>query len=302
MTTTVVKMQVPQPRRIAASIEVAPRQAIESADLPGLFPKGTDVYVTDIGTDTNQTLVNAAKRLRSMGYEPVPHFASRRLTTRPALEERIKMMSEEAGVKNVLVIGGGLERQAGEFSSTMEVLETGFFDQYGITKIGIAGHPEGSPEFSEEVALQALRLKKSFAERSDAQLRIVTQFGFDADKFIGWADGLKEQGIDLPVHLGVAGPAKITTLIKYAAMCGVGNSISFLKKNALSLTTLATSHSPETMVGPIEKHVLSSTTTPVRQIHVFAFGGLKKTSEWLEDRGSWDIKTSLYPSTTKAQN
>lgn len=302
MTTTVVKMQVPQPRRIAASIEVAPRQAIESADLPGLFPKGTDVYVTDIGTDTNQTLVNAARRLRSMGYEPVPHFASRRLTTRPALEERIKMMSEEAGVKNVLVIGGGLERQAGEFSSTMEVLETGFFDQYGITKIGIAGHPEGSPEFSEEVALQALRLKKSFAERSDAQLRIVTQFGFDADKFIGWADGLKEQGIDLPVHLGVAGPAKITTLIKYAAMCGVGNSISFLKKNALSLTTLATSHSPETMVGPIEKHVLSSTTTPVRQIHVFAFGGLKKTSEWLEDRGSWDIKTSLYPSTTKAQN
>lgn len=302
MTTTVVKMQVPQPRRIAASIEVAPRQAIESADLPGLFPKGTDVYVTDIGTDTNQTLVNAARRLRSMGYEPVPHFASRRLTTRSALEERIKMMSEEAGVKNVLVIGGGLERQAGEFSSTMEVLETGFFDQYGITKIGIAGHPEGSPEFSEEVALQALRLKKSFAERSDAQLRIVTQFGFDADKFIGWADGLKEQGIDLPVHLGVAGPAKITTLIKYAAMCGVGNSISFLKKNALSLTTLATSHSPETMVGPIERHVLSSTTTPVRQIHVFAFGGLKKTSEWLEDRGSWDIKTSLYPSTTKAQN
>lgn len=300
--TTVVEMQSPRPGRIAASIEVAPRQAIESADLPGLFPPGTDVYVTDIGTDSNQTLVDAAKRLRSIGYEPVPHFASRRLTTHGALEERIRLMSEEAGVKNVLVIGGGLERQAGEFSSTMEVLETGFFDKYGIDRIGVAGHPEGSPEFSEEVALQALRLKKSFAERSDAQLRIVTQFGFDAKKFINWADGLKEHGIDLPVHLGVAGPAKITTLIKYAAMCGVGNSISFLKKNALSLTTLATSHSPETMVGPIEAHVLNSKSTPIRQIHVFAFGGLKKASEWLEDRGSWDIKTSLYLSTTNAQN
>lgn len=300
--TTVVEMQSPRPAKIAASIEVAPRQAIESSDLPGLFPQGTDVYVTDIGTDTNRTLVDAAKRLRAIGYEPVPHFASRRLTTRGALEERVKMMSEEAGVKNVLVIGGGLERQAGEFSSTMEVLETGFFDTYGIDRIGIAGHPEGSPEFSEEVALQALRLKKNFAERSDAQLRIVTQFGFDAKAFIGWADGLKEHGIDLPVHLGVAGPAKITTLIKFAAMCGVGNSISFLKKNALSLTTLATSHSPETMVGPIEAHVMNSKSTPIRQIHVFAFGGLKKASEWLEDRGSWDIKTSLYPSTTNVQN
>jgi methylenetetrahydrofolate reductase (NADPH) len=290
------------PSKIAASIEVAPRQAIESADLPGLFPRGTSVYITDIGAESNKTLVDASKRLRSLGYEPVPHFASRRLTTRALLEERVKMMSEEAGVENVLIIGGGLERQAGEFSSTMEVLETGYFDKYGVSRIGIAGHPEGSPDFSEEVALQALRLKKSFAERSDAQLRIVTQFGFDANKFIVWADGLKEHGIDLPVHLGVAGPAKITTLIKYAAMCGVGNSISFLKKNALSLTTLATSHSPETVVGPIEDHVLSENPTPIRQIHVFAFGGLKKASEWLVDRGSWDIKTSLYHSMKSAQN
>lgn len=299
---TVVEMNKQGPTRIAASIEVAPRQAIESADLDGLFPRGTHVYVTDIGTDSNDTLVAAATRIRRLGYEPVPHFASRRLTSRAVLEDRVKRMNEEAGVTNVLVIGGGLERQAGDFSSTMEVLETGFFDKYGIEKIGVAGHPEGSPDFSEEVALQALRLKKAFAQRTGAQLRIVTQFGFDAAKFITWADGLKQHGIDLPVHLGVAGPAKITTLIKFAAMCGVGNSISFLKKNALSLTTLATSHSPETVVGPIEDHVLNNATTPIRQIHVFAFGGLKKTSEWLEQRGSWDIKTSLYPSMNSANN
>lgn len=299
--TTVVEMKPARPDKIAASIEVAPRQAVESADLPGLFPKGTHVYVTDVGTDSTDTLVAAARRLRELGFEPVPHFASRRLTTRPALEERVRRMSEEAGVDNILVIGGGLERQAGDFSSTMEVLETGYFDKYGISSIGVAGHPEGSPDFSDEVAMAALRLKKSFAERSDAKLRIVTQFGFDAQKFISWADGLKEHGIDLPVHLGVAGPAKITTLLKFAAMCGVGNSVSFLKKNALSLTTLATSHSPENVVGPIEEHVLNGAATLIRQIHVFAFGGLKKTSEWLEDRGTWDIKTSLYPSTSTAQ-
>ena len=96
------------------------------------------------------------------------------------------------------------------------------------------------------------------------------------------------------MHLGVAGPAKITTLIKYAAMCGVGNSISFLKKNALSLTALATSHSPEGVVGPIEQHVLANPASVIKQIHIFPFGGLKKSSEWLVDRGSWNLNTAHY--------
>ncbi|KXF76901.1 methylenetetrahydrofolate reductase [Paramesorhizobium deserti] len=277
---------------IGASIELAPKQAIESQDLPGLFPAGSRVYITDIGTDTVDTLTAAARRVSDLGYKPVPHFACRRLTTKEALETRIRRAAEEAGVTDVLVIGGGLERPAGEFNSTMQVLETGFFDRYGITEMGVAGHPEGSPDFSEAVAVEALRLKKNFGERTGARLRIVTQFGFDAEHFIAWAEGLREAGIDLPVHLGVAGPAKITTLIKYAAMCGVGNSITFLKKNALALTALATTHSPEGVVGPIERHMLDNPTSNIKQIHVFPFGGIKKASEWLVERGTWDLNTS----------
>ncbi|PRD45383.1 5,10-methylenetetrahydrofolate reductase [Phyllobacterium phragmitis] len=272
---------------IGASIELAPKQVIESQDLPGLFPTGSRVYITDIGTDTVDTLTAAAKRVSDLGYKPVPHFACRRLTTRTALETRIRRSAQEAGVTDVLVIGGGLDRPAGDFNSTMQVLETGFFDRYGITEMGVAGHPEGSPEFSEAVAMEALRLKKNFGERTGAKLRVVTQFGFDAERFIAWAEGLREAGVDLPVHLGVAGPAKITTLIKYAAMCGVGNSITFLKKNAFALTALATTHSPEGVVGPIERHVLDNPPSNIKQVHVFPFGGIKKASEWLVERGSW---------------
>lgn len=287
--------------KIPSSIEVSPKQAVESEDLPGLFPAGTRVYITDVGTDTAETLTAGAKRVTDLGYTAVPHFASRRLTTKSALENRIKMMASEAGVKDVLVIGGGLEKEAGEFSSTMEVLETGFFDKYGITHMGVAGHPEGSPDFSDEVALQALRLKKAFSERSDINLRIVTQFGFDAPKFINWADGIKASGVDLPIHLGVAGPAKITTLLKFAAMCGVGNSLSFLKKRAGAILTMAAGFDPDEIVSPIEKHwQTAGTTSPIAQIHVFPFGGIKKSSEWLVNRGTWDIKTSLYADATSA--
>ncbi len=288
--------------KIAASIEVSPKQAIEFADLPGLFPSGTRVYITDVGTDSAETLTKGAKRVRDLGYCPVPHFASRRLTSAQVLKDRVSMLTNEAGVTDVLIIGGGLDRPAGPFTSTMEVLETAEFDRQGITDIGVAGHPESSPDYSEEVAYEALRLKKNFAIRTDARMRIVTQFGFDAEKFIGWADGLKDAGIDMPVHLGVAGPAKITTLVKYAAMCGVGNSISFLKKRGSALATLATGFSPESVVGPIESHVQSkiqaAEQTAIRQIHVFPFGGVKKSAEWLAERGTWDvyndIKNSLY--------
>jgi methylenetetrahydrofolate reductase (NADPH) len=275
-----------RPRHVAASIEMTPRQAIDSADLPGLFPAGARVYLADLG-GPDRTQVMAARRLRQLGYEPVPHLAARRLTTVGALEQHVAALAGEAGVADMLVVGGGAARPAGAFASSLSVLETGLLDRYAITEVGVAGHPEGSPDFPENIAIEALRQKQAFAERTGARVRIVTQFGFDPDRAIAWAAALGEHGIDLPVHLGVAGPAKLTTLLKYAAMCGVGNSIGFLKKRALSLGALASNQSPETVVGPIEAHWRANPGSPIEQIHVFPFGGIEKAAEWLVARGSW---------------
>lgn len=276
--------------RISASIEVSPKQVLDTVNLVGIAPPFTRIYITDVGTETTDTLVSAAKKVTDAGYRAVPHFAARRLTTKVALEARIKKMAQEAGVKDSLIIGGGLEKPNGVFTSTNDVIETGFFDLNGIKDIGIAGHPEGSPDFSDEIALEALRLKQDLSTRSDANFRIVTQFGFDADSFIGWAQSIKSSGIDLPIHFGVAGPAKITTLIKFAALCGVGSSVAFLKKRPSALIALAAGFEPESIVSPLEKYWLNTqkTCSVVAQIHVFPFGGLNKSAEWLESRGSWN--------------
>jgi len=273
--------------KVAASIEVSPYQAKESPELPGLIPRAVRVYVTDVGTDTTDSIVKGAARLDDFGLTAVPHFASRRLTSHEALHTRIKRLAEEANVRDVLVIGGGLDEPAGEFASTLEVLETGLFDKYGIRHIGVAGHPEGTPDFSDETAAEALRLKQAFSERTDAEMRIVTQFGFDPAGFISWAEGLRKSGVELPVHLGVAGPAKLTTLVKYAIMCGVGNSVNFIKKRAASVATMVKGFDPEEVVQPIEQHINESTDTPIEQVHVFPFGGVKTSGQWLRNRGSW---------------
>jgi methylenetetrahydrofolate reductase (NADPH) len=276
----------PDRRHIAASVEMTPKQAIDSADLPGLFPPGVRVYLADLG-GPDRVQVAAARRLKELGYEPVPHLAARRLTSVAALQHHVASLAGEAGVADMLVVGGSAARPAGSFSSSLSVLETGLLDRYAIREVGVAGHPEGSPDFPESVAIEALLLKRAFGERTGANVRIVTQFGFDPDRAIAWAAALRENGIDLPVHLGVAGPATLTTLLKYAAMCGVGNSIGFLKKRALSLGALATSQSPETVVRPIEAHWRGNPGSPIEQIHVFPFGGIRKAAEWLAARGSW---------------
>lgn len=281
---------------LPASIEMAARQAIDSPDLPGLFPPSVRVYITDIGADDTTTLVKAARRITDLGYAPVPHIASRRLTTRAALEERVKASAEEGGVRDVLVIGGDIRHPLGAFASSMDVLETGLLDKYGITHVGVAGHPEGSRDFSEQAAHEVLRLKRAWGERTGAKVRIVTQFGFDAERFIAWANALSAHGIDLPVHLGVTGPAKITTLLKYAALCGVGNSLNFLKKRSASLAALATSHSPESFVGPVEDHVQANPGSAIEQFHVFPFGGIRNTAKWLEERGTWRPAAIAYRS------
>lgn len=281
---------------ISASIELSPKQILDCENLTDMMPTSTSVYIPDVGTESTNTLVAAAKKLTEAGYNAVPHFASRRITSRSILEQRVKKMSQEADVKDVLIIGGGLETPSGEFNSSLALLETGFFDKYGINNIGVAGHPEGSPDFADDVALEMLRLKQDLSIRSDASFRIVTQFGFDSERFINWAVNIKSLGIDLPVHIGVAGPAKLTTLIKFAAICGIGNSIDFLKKRSSAIMTLASGFNPEDIVAPIEQHWLQEQTnlSAIDQIHVFPFGGIRKSSEWLKDRGTWAPQSIQY--------
>ncbi len=283
-----------QSNRISASIEVSPKQVLDIENLVGIAPPLTRVYITHVGTETTDILVAAAKKVTDAGYRAVPHFAARRLTTNEALETRIKRMTQEAGVEDSLIIGGGLEKPNGIITSTNDVLETGFFDQNGIKDIGVAGHPEGSPDFLDDVALEVWRLKQDLSIRSDANFRIVTQFGFDIDGFIRWAQSIKSSGIDLPIHFGVAGPAKISTLLKFATVCGVGNSMAFLRKRTSALITLATGFDPENIVNPLEQYWLNhqKTSSAIDQIHVFPFGGLRKTTEWLEGRGSWSADVS----------
>jgi methylenetetrahydrofolate reductase (NADPH) len=166
----------------------------------------------------------------------------------------------------------------------MQLLETGLFDKAGFTRLHVAGHPEGNrdidPDGGDANVMEALRWKQAFAERTDAHMAIVTQFAFESAPIIAWADRLKREGIDLPIHVGVAGPAKLQTMIKYAIACGVGPSLKVLQRRARDVTKLVKPYEPNDMLGELAAHKLADPSFQVEQVHIFPLGGIAASAEW----------------------
>ncbi|WP_417773870.1 methylenetetrahydrofolate reductase [Stappia sp.] len=275
--------------RFAASTEMSPRQVVDKPELLDLAPVGTRVYLTDLGTVGEDDIVRAARLLRDRRLIAVPHMAARRYPSLAAFETRIRRLTEEAGVTEVLAIAGEAP-SPGPLASSISLLETGLFDRCGIRRIAVAGHPEGAPDIPPETIRAFLMRKHEIAAGSDAEFRIVTQFGFDPQRVNLWLDEIAGWGNRFPVHIGIAGPAKMTTLVKYAAFAGVENSLSFLKKRGGAVVSMLSGYDPETMVRPLEARIRSRPDCRLAQIHVFPFGGLTKTAEWLRTRGSWPFQ------------
>src|SRR4051812_35619950 len=195
---------------------------ISSRDTRGLdaaadrLPAGTNVYLNWIPGDTHHRSVAAAVKLRTAGLNPVPHVGARHLASFTQLADFLARLAGDANVKQTLVIGGDSDRPVGPFESALQALETGLFEKNGITTVGIAGYPEGNPRISTTALGAALTAKLARIQGGGMQPYIVTQFCFEAPPILDWVAGLRRAGIDAPVRVGLAGPASITTLMKFA--------------------------------------------------------------------------------------
>lgn len=241
---------------------------------------GSSVFITFLpGTDFWET-IDTAIGLQREGLIPVPHIAARAISSVGQLDDHLNRLAGEAGVKEVLLIGGGLDTPIGEFSDTMQLMQTGLFDRHGIGSINVAGHPEGSPDISEDDILRALAWKNAFAVRTDAKVQIVTQFCFDAKAIIAWDKAIQFEGNRLPIRIGLPGLATIKTLLGYAKSCGVGNSIRFLTRQARNVTKLLSISAPDELVTQLADYQANDPACGITSVHMFPLGGLKRTTTW----------------------
>jgi methylenetetrahydrofolate reductase (NADPH) len=265
------------------SIEVMPRTAAKVEDFRAILPAGTRVYLAHIdGTDFAEMLATA-RRLTDAGFAVMPHFPARGIASRAELETRIGAYAD-LGVRQALAIAGGIATPRGPFADSMTLLETGLFDRAGFTDLHVAGHPEGNrdidPAGGEETVMAALRRKSDFQTRTDARMAIATQFAFEAGPIIDWADRLRANGITLPVHIGIAGPAKLQTMIKFAMACGVGPSLRVLQRRAADLSKLILPFEPTEILSDLAKHKAANPDFAVERVHLFPLGGITATTDY----------------------
>lgn len=271
------------------SIEVMPRTAEKVDDFRAILPEGTRVYIAHIDGTPIEDMVRTASRLTADGFAVMPHFPARIIADRAMLADWIARYQGEADVKQALVLAGGVTKPAGEFESSMQLLETGLFDKAGFTRLHVAGHPEGNRDIDldggTKVASQALEWKQKFSERTDAEMAIVTQFIFDAGPLITWAETLQTAGITLPVHVGVAGPARLQTLIKYAISCGVGASLKVLQKRAMDVTKLVLPYEPTEVIADLAAYMAANPDSNIANLHFFPLGGIAGNAKWTVAHG-----------------
>jgi methylenetetrahydrofolate reductase (NADPH) len=271
------------------SIEVMPRTAEKVENFRDILPAGTRVYIAHIEGTPIEDMVATAKRLNAEGFPVMPHFPARIIKDAATLENWIAMYQGEADVKQALLLAGGVTTPHGDFDSSIQLLETGLFGKAGFERLHVAGHPEGNkdidPDGSTRNVDAALQWKQKFSETSDAKMALATQFAFDAEPIIEWANGLKAAGVDLPIHIGIAGPAKLQTLIKFAIACGVGPSLKVLQKRAMDVSKLLLPYEPTDVVAALAAHKAANPDFNIEHVHFFPLGGIKTNAQWATDNG-----------------
>ncbi|MDP4992721.1 MAG: methylenetetrahydrofolate reductase [Marivita lacus] len=271
------------------SIEVMPRTAEKVEDFRALLAPGTRVYIAHIEGTPIEDMVATAKRLADAGYPVMPHFPARIIKDKAMLADWIARYQGEAGVDQALLLAGGVSKPHGDFDSSMQLMESGLFDKAGFKRLHVAGHPEGNKDIDPNGGMKnvedALRWKQAFSERTDAKMALATQFAFDADPIIKWVDDLSAAGITLPVHIGIAGPAKLQTLIKFAIACGVGPSLKVLQKRAMDVSKLLLPYEPTEVLTKLAAHKAKNPDFNIEQVHFFPLGGITSNATWAIENG-----------------
>lgn len=262
------------------TIETTPGAAAKIADYREHLRPGSTVYVTFLpGADFEETL-KLCIRLRGEGMLPIPHIAARSTPSRLFLNEAVARLCGDAGVEHVLLIGGAVDSPIGEFEDSMQILETGILDRYGIQHIGVAGHPEGSPDIDASAVAEALTRKNAFAELSDADFYITTQFCFESEPVIHWDRRIRAAGNRLPIIIGIPGLATLKTLMRHATACGIGPSMRFLTRQARNVARLMRVSEPDQMVHELANYAANDPNCGITGVHMYPLGGLKRSAQW----------------------
>jgi methylenetetrahydrofolate reductase (NADPH) len=264
------------------SIEMTAKDVANLEQAADIIPPGTKIPVTFLPGETFEMRIAAAKRVRELGFLPIPHISARRLHSQQELESFLDGLQREVGTDHAFVVAGDPAQPLGPFEDALAVIRSGLLAKYGIRRIGISGYPEGHPDIGNEKLWQATREKQIAILERGHDFAVVTQFAFDAQPVLAWLEQIRKAGIEALVRVGVPGPASVKRLLAFASRCGVGTSTKVIKKYGMSITQLLSTRGPDKLIEEF-----AAALDPDRHgqvlLHFYPFGGLRATAQWVRE-------------------
>lgn len=264
-----------------ASVEMTWHNASDVEACRGFLRAGTRIYVSFIPGQSWRDTISACSAVRAAGLEPVPHVPAREIADAAALDDLVTQLVSRAKVRRLLIIGGDRAKPAGPFAQSLDVMRSGVLERHGIREVSVAAHPEGHPRIADAELRRAEREKVECAARAGFDLVFLTQFFFEAEPFLRWAGEIRAQGVHARIVAGLAGPARLSTLFKYAIRCGAGASIRALGTRPASFAGLVGERGPERVARAIAHANVAQEITPFG-MHLYSFGGLARTCAWID--------------------
>ena len=243
-----------------------------------LLPAGAEVAITTSPTLGLDATIEWTHETADRGFEVVPHIAARYVRDADHLEEVVGQL-KEAGVDDIFVPGGDREEPLGEFESAHDMLVELEKLDYEFEGVGISGYPEGHDFISDAV------LETEMAKKEPYSTYIVTQLCYDPDAVVTWIDEIRDDGIRLPIEVGIPGVMKYQRLLGISQKVGVGDSVRFLRKTSGILgfvKQLAGSrgkYTPDDLIEGIALHA-DDPHYDIRGLHLYAFNQVSDLEDW----------------------
>jgi methylenetetrahydrofolate reductase (NADPH) len=263
------------------SLEMLARDAPRAAEFAAALPAGTAVYVPAVPGQRLPVTLAALRALHAAGLDPVPHVAARRIASRGELQAFLAAAVADCGVHRVLVVGGDTDAPAGPYADAGALLADDVLAGAGVREVGLAGYPEGHPRVDAAALDAALMAKLARVRALGLGASIVTQFAFVPERIAAYCAGLARSAPDVPVYVGLAGPANPVTLMRYAQRCGVAASLRALQNLGTGAVKLLGHLDPEDLLLGVANYCGARPACNVVGIHLYSFGGVTATAQWM---------------------
>ena len=257
------------------TFEVIPLKSLTDAE--AALPAGAKVSVTASPAKGIEPTQEITERMLGNGLQAIPHISARMVRDQAHTRELATWM-RDVGVSTMFMVGGDAD-PPGDYFDSIEFLRDLLECDHGLTTIGVTAYPDSHPLISKPQLHEALHAKQALLAEAGIDGYCSTQMCFDPATIRRWLTAERAGGMTLPVHLGLAGVIDRTKLLTMGARLGIGQSLSYLRKNRKAITSMmtATSYNPNDLLVPLATEL---NELDVQGLHVFTFNQVAATDEW----------------------